>query len=210
MLAASEDKEDIVIELLNHGADTLLATKLEGYTLFHHLVVSAGKKNLLMVGIMDNYFIPWSSEFPQNKLAKCFCICFFQKVLEHNNVKQSAALNSKDNLGDTPACLAAKMENYEVLKSLKEAGANLDTVNNENKNPLYYLVEKGVTLPVRHFCEFNKEGLIFKYDDPNGESQKLSILHIAVKEGNAEVATVLLENNVPVDIKYDFLISFSR
>lgn len=56
-------------------------------------------------------------------------------------ISLGADVNCKDDQGNTPVNLGAKLSNYKQVKYFMELGAHINTPNNDNITPLHYSVE---------------------------------------------------------------------
>lgn len=101
-------------------------------------------------------------------------------------VAAGAPVNCTNNEGSTPLILAAKVGSKELMKVLLDEGADIEKRNNEGFGPVEMAVEKGNVGSVELLMERGAS-----LTPPKG-SEGPSALHIACKDGNADVVRFLL------------------
>lgn len=85
-------------------------------------------------------------------------------------------------------------ERYKIVKMLLEAGAPLDTTDNSTDNPLYKVIKYKLNVEfVKLFLQYGVSANLVVYG--------ISMLNLAVSEGDYNTVKVLLENGADVNQK---------
>lgn len=110
-----------------------------------------------------------------------------------NYVNEKQDVNIKNNSGDTPLMVASLRGNYEIVKLLLEAGANINETESQcNETALYMAVFKNHGETVKTLLDFNA--------NTNIETKEGSTcLLMAVKNGNVDIVNLLINSNARIN-----------
>lgn len=236
----------IINLLLNNHADTSIADN-EGRTPLMYILNKLSTDDLpedyiqeSIVAILKTYNgrpFTWREECWRNEEYGNILLALLTTEMEEAsmlflNLYPTVAqkyINSRDREGDTPLSLAARFENSgELIRILRQYGATVNSVDNDNVTPLMHACMGGYANAVRELL-VQPDGADYRMEDSSrqtallfaaeygeiecvrmlldagddiekaGKYSSMSVLGFAVDSGNIDVVNLLLERGAKVD-----------
>lgn len=138
---------------------------------------------------------------PEAKFDEALTPQVFSYILENNDVDLlqliiNKSANNKNLAFENKSllCHAVQAENFEISKTLIDAGADVNFVY-EKESVLYYAI--------KHGCTDIAEALIEAEADVNFKSRSEPLLHYAIKKGNLDIIKALINAGANVNSTYE-------